>query len=344
MVNGRKIDPLTAATVGKISDITARDSAASDRADTNQFLIGDLVIDRTTGATMGHVARVVLVDAGNVKRIRANGGVRWSTPLAGSRPYVAIVAGKISVVSDGDQLRAFDDASGKPLWTAPVRTDVLATDGTYVFSTCCSDPDRALIALRTSDGKEAWRAPLAAKSYPHTIDVETRHLIVRDFSRKMALVFDHSGKKLYQIDEWVQVSHLLGSDLLVYTGKRLALYEDDGHLKWSRAPLANTFAAGLDLIEVGTDLVLANYGHFNNSGVDLVRLDRATGALRWESKLAPLGVDHAKSFHIANLQPRGSKLYVVSQCAYGSFYERIDLSTGKRELRCDLKAAKCAVP
>lgn len=350
VINDRLVDRAGAATVGRVAGATKYDTAFPLRGGTNRYALGDLVVDANTGSIVGYRTAVRVERTGVVRYDATAGATRWSTPLAGVRSVRqpdAIVSSGVAVVAVDETLHAFDDATGRPTWTAPGPADRLATDGTYVFATDCTSgsvPGRALVAIRLADGKEAWRAKVAAEMDPDSIDVDPRRIVVRDSSKRVTVVFDHGGKELYRLHESVQSTHASPAGLLVFTDKRVALIDDTGATKWSRPPLAETFVAGNDVVDVGADLLVGNYGHISDSGVDLVRLDGATGATKWETKVASLGVGHSEYLHVAYLDVQGPKVFVVSQGSAGSFYERVDLATGKREHRCDPETSRCSVP
>lgn len=348
VINDRVVDRASAATIAHVAGAKSYDNAVPKRDGSGSFALGDRIVDGTSGATLGYEAGIHLEPAMAV-RTDATGATRWSAPVSGVRsvrPPDAVV-GSVAVVALVSDLRAFDDATGKPLWTAAGPTDRLATDGALFFTTSCNSGKlvgRSIVARRATDGKEAWHSLIGEESDPDSIDVDARHVIVRDTSRKLTIVFDHTGKELYRIKESVQTTRLVSADLLVFTDKRVALYEDTGRVKWARAPLADTFVAGNDVIELGGDLLIGNFGRISDSGLDVVRLDAASGAVRWETKVPGLGVAHSQYLHVAYLDVSSAKVYAVSQGAAGSFFERLDLATGTRERRCDPVAGTCAPP
>lgn len=349
VINDRVVDPATGVTLTKVAGVSQYDTAVPRRDGTNRFLIGARIVDGSTGATAGWLGGAVLT-SGKLERVEPSGGTRWSVPLPGARsvrPPDVVVAGGVTVAVVDDALHAFDDATGKALWTAPGPADRLTTDGTLVFTTSCNSgrvPGRAVIARRAADGKEAWRALVAEESDPDAIELDPRHVIVRDTSRNVTFVFDHAGKELHRIKESVQVVHPIGQDLLVFTDKHVARYEDAGRVAWTIPALAATFVAGNDVVDAGAFTLVGNYGRISDSGVDLVALDPTSGVTRWRTKVPGLGVGHSEYLHVAYLELRGPKVYVVSQGSGGSFFERVDVATGKRELRCDVASARCAPP
>ncbi len=346
-IGDRLVDPWTAATVGKLAvhasaqAVPVRDGSAAWRVDS--------VLFGATGTAVG-TTEPLRVEAGAVVREEPRGAVRWRTALAGARSVRrpdAVIASSMAVVAVDDVLHAFDDVTGKPTWTARGPADRLATDGSALFVTDCRSgkvPGRALRALRPSDGKELWKSALEDEMDPDAIEVGPRQLVVRDASHRATIVFDHAGHELARLHEAIWSISFQPTGVLLFGDKRVVLLDDGGAVRWTHPALASTFVAGTDVVATSAGLLLGNYGAISDSGVDLVLVDPATGATRWETRIRGLGVGHSEYFHTAYLDVRGGKVFVVSQGSAGAFFERVDLATGKREQRCDPATATCAAP
>jgi outer membrane protein assembly factor BamB len=346
IIHDRLVDPTNAATVGHVVGVNSYAMAQPNRDGSHTWSIDALVIDGQTGSVVSQTDLLQLQSTAIVRK-EPTGVVRWTVPFSGVRsvrPPDAVTAGGVAVVVYDETLHAFDDATGKPLWTAPGPADRLATDGTYAFVTDCTSgsvPTRSLVAVRLADGKQVWRSPIAAESDPDDIQVDARHVIVRDTSRRLMIVFDHSGKEVYRVTEAVESTWVNPFGMLVFGDKTITQRDDAGRTLWTHAPLRSTFVAGNDVVPIQTDILIANHGRIDDSGVDLVRLRADTGALVWEARIPGLGVAHSQYLHLAYLDVQGNKVFVVSQASGGSFFERVDLATGKREARCDPNRATC---
>jgi outer membrane protein assembly factor BamB len=347
VINDRLIDPASAATIGRVVGATQYDTAVPLRDGGDRYAVGDRVVDSRSGATVAHKIDVRF-DGSAVVRHEPSGAVRWTAPLAGVhsvRPPDAIAAGGVAVVAVDSRLQAFDDATGKPRWSARGPADRLATNGTFAFVTDCTSgkvPGRALVAIRLLDGTQAWRAPVADEMDPDAIEVLSRYIVVRD--HKVTVVLDHGGRELYRLLEGVQSVHPVTGGLLVFSDKRVALLDDAGAATWTRPPMRDSSAAGNDVLDLGGDLLIGNFNRFSDSGVELIRFNGATGALKWQTKIPGLNVAHSEYLHVAYLEVRSPKVLVVSQGSGGSFFESVDLATGKRERRCDPAVGRCVTP
>jgi len=351
LINDRLVDPTDGHVRAKIAGVDHWRTAVPRHDGTHHFQIDDRLVDGRTGKTIAHLTRLA-VEKGHLVRRSPDGKVRWRVPLPGVRsvrpPDVALAPG-VALASVDDRVFAFDDATGRRLWHAPGPADRLATDGKLVFTTDCSvhGGHRWLVARHVKNGKRAWRASLSAKMDPDALVFAGRFIVVTNESPDLAIFLDHSGKRHFASKEALSSVRPLEDDLLLVSSKRVARVDAKGHVLWHRPPLASTFVAGNDIVPVGGDLLIANFGRIDDSGVDVVRLDAKTGALRWETRVPGLGVAHSKYYQAAYLEMRGTEVYVVSQGAFGSFFERLDLATGHRELRCmldDPKKKGCTRP
>jgi hypothetical protein len=78
--------------------------------------------------------------------------------------------------------------------------------------------------------------------------------------------------------------------------------------------------------------ITARYDAIADSGVELVRLDRANREL-WHATCRPLGVGHSKYHQDVELRREGNQLRVVSRGSAGTFEELRDLASGRRLMR-----------
>lgn len=351
LINARLVDPTDGHTRAEVAGIDDWRTAVPRHDGTHHFEIADRLVDGRTGKTVEHLTRLA-IEQGHLVRRGPDGKVHWRIRLPGVRsvrpPDVALAPG-VALASVDDRILAFDDSTGKRLWHAPGPADRLATDGKLVFTTDCSDHGghRWLVARHVKNGKVAWRAAIASKMDPDALVFAGRFIVVTQDSPDIAIFLDHSGQRHFASKEALSAVTPLGDDLLLVSNKRVARVDSRGHVLWHRPPLANTFVAGNDVVPVGGDLLIANFGRIDDSGIDLVRVDAKTGTLRWEARVPGLGVGHSKYFHVAYIEVRGSEIYAVSQGAFGSFFERLDLATGRRELRCmldDPKKKGCTTP
>jgi outer membrane protein assembly factor BamB len=281
-------------------------------------------------------------------RDEPDGKVRWSAKLHGFRsvrpPDLAVGGGRTIATIDLT-IHAFDDATGRPLWSANVPGDNLHIAGDAVYSTSCNEPthDHWLVANALADGAKRFQVPLAAKCDPAIVIQGDRIFAVESTPPEETRVFDLAGHLVTTLHEQVESAQPVSHGLVVVGDQHLMSLDPSGKIRWSRAAPPNGFVGGDDIVELpGGDLLLANYGAISDSGVDVQRL-HADGTPVWHARAAPLYVSHSQYEHLAYIEPRGDALFVVSQGSYGAFLEKLSLATGARELRCVL-GQRCMHP
>jgi outer membrane protein assembly factor BamB len=330
----------------------------------HRFHVGDFLVDTAANTVTKEYpdATLVRVDGKDedytLARLEPDGRTRWSVPMHGVRsvrgPDIAVGGGRTIATLSGS-IYAFDDATGKEVWTQTtnVEGDRLMIAGDNVISTFCNEPrDHWLIANALSDGKERFRITLVDKCDPWVAVLDQRIYVVEGPPRETTLIFDLGGNQIAKLDEQVQAAKLMtwgtasrssgvGTRVLL-TDKRALAMDAAGTIVWRGPKPRNDFGGGADFAELPNgDLLLANYGAINDSGVDVMRLHR-DGSVAWLSTAEPLGVTHSGYIHRAYIEVRGDKVFVISQGTYGDFLERMSVATGARELRC--VAGMCTHP
>jgi outer membrane protein assembly factor BamB len=122
----------------------------------------------------------------------------------------------------------------------------------------------------------------------------------------------------------------LGKDRVLLTGTDVAYLPRAGKARWV-TPLPKGYPLGDGgLLEVPGGVVAFCYGSISDSGVNVVRLDQATGKVVWRAGCAPLGVPHSQYLHRATVAVEGARLRVTSEGSSGTFVEELDLRTGTR--------------
>lgn len=302
----------------------------------HRFAVRDLTVDTTTALVTKSAAPIAFEDQQLVRR-EPDGRARWTQTLDGVRtvrpPDVAVGGERALAVIDSS-LRAFDDATGKPVWSTDGAGDRVHVAGDTAYSVRCNGVDHALIGTALADGKERFHSELPLACDPE-LRIVNQLVIVTDDHLRQTRIFDLAGHLLARLAETVEGGALaLGSTTILVTDVRVVALGRDADVLWQRDHPRNTFVGGNVLAELpGGDVVLANYGAINDSGVDLVRL-RRDGSEVWQSCAAPLGVGHSEYEHFAYLEVRGDELFVASEGSYGAFLEKLAVRTGTREMRC----------
>jgi outer membrane protein assembly factor BamB len=123
----------------------------------------------------------------------------------------------------------------------------------------------------------------------------------------------------------------LGEDRVLLNSTEVVCLPRAGKARWV-APLPKGYGLGDGgLVEVpGGGVVAFCYGSIFDRGVNVVRLDLATGEVVWRARCAPLGVAHSAYRHQATVAVEGDRLRVTSQGSSGTFVEELELRTGKQ--------------
>ncbi|MFT3697348.1 MAG: PQQ-binding-like beta-propeller repeat protein [Kofleriaceae bacterium] len=316
----------------------------------HRFVIGDVVVDTETGAMTKRIPDAAIIDDKNLVRYEPDGKVRWSVPVSGARsvrpPDIAIGSGRV-IITINYVVHAFDDANGREVWTAKLPGYRLQIKGALAYTTWCNSPtkDHWLIGTDVVTGVEKFRTALPMDCDPW-LDVEDDFLIVTEDHPAKTQFFSLDGKLLLELDEQAQGTRQLafgkpvpvGDLKILATDKHLIALDRHAKVVWKRDHMHNTFVAGTQATQLPDgDLLIANFGQIDDSGVDILRL-HPDGSQVWHSCATGLGVGHSEYEHFAYVEPRGDELFVVSQGSYGQFLERMSVKTGDRELRCVLHA------
>ena len=350
VINDRIVDPSDGRVIRRLTG--ANDYDQAERVGEHRFVVGALTIDIAKNSMRQEFPIAALVGDDQDKswkvdalvRYESTGAARWRIPIKGARsvrpPDVATGSGRVVVTVD-DKIFAFDDDTGAPIWNASGPADRLVSDGATLFTTDCSvhKTPRFVVGRRLLDGKELFRAPIPAEMDP-TLTLDARHVIVTDPSRKLTVVLAHDGRELYRLSETMFDMHLVADGEIAVTDARIALLDAAGRERWKIAGPRNHFVAGDEFTEIGGDVILANYGRIDDSGVDVTRIRVRDGVVVWHTEVRGLGVDHSEYQHTAYVDVQGANLYVVSQGSGGSFFERLDTATGKSEARVTMKSER----
>ncbi len=140
---------------------------------------------------------------------------------------------------------------------------------------------------------------------------------------------DREGKVVHRLDRQVVAGKAVGKDCVFVTSRDVVRLSPDDKAVWAAPFEEDQWLAGGGLVEAaGGDLVAFLYGRICDSGVEVVRLDPATGKVVWRACCAPLGVDHSAYQHRATVAVEGDTLRVTSKASGGTFVEVLDLASG----------------
>jgi outer membrane protein assembly factor BamB len=109
-----------------------------------------------------------------VSRQLADGTLVWARPLAGARGPAPVLAGHLAVVHASEGVVAFEQATGEPVWTAPLQRTAAETQSATTLAAAMGSGTLVAVSgakvhlLRIDDGTELW----ADAPVPHAKRVE----------------------------------------------------------------------------------------------------------------------------------------------------------------------------
>lgn len=281
----------------------------------------------------------VAIDRDNGLVIRQNpaGEVVWST-----RPDGALWRWRPGLVTNGrfvyfyQTLRgvaAFDAATGHVVWQALVPADCFLLSEDLMILAYGSQ----VVAFAAATGAEAFRLslPVAEEFRPLEIKAAANLLLVQDHEslhgEANGFAFDRTGKIRHQFGQQVLAVVQVGADRLFLTSADVRRITPDDRTVWLTPFEGRRVSAGGGITEArGGDFLAYLYGTISNSGVRVVRIDAASGTVRWEASCKGLsGVTHSEYYHSATAEWLGDQLRVISRGSAGNFVERLDGRTGK---------------
>jgi hypothetical protein len=118
--------------------------------------------------------------------------------------------------------------------------------------------------------------------------------------------------------------------LIVLTTKRIVGLGLVGNKRWELGAPEHGFQGGGGAVTLPDgDVVIYNFGHISDSGVELIRIHPLEGNVVYRVNVDGLGVAHSQYLHSAFVRARGSILDVVSIGSSGTFVETRNASDGK---------------
>ena len=339
MVGQQIIDPYTGKRLIEVTAAPPNEFALPAELE-GQYWVSNTLIDVKTQAVVRVKQQEFRSDDETLTRLDASGEPLWSTKLGerlGSlRPpeVLADDARVFAAVSSG--VAVLDKATGELLRTMKGPQDHLALYESLLVAVDCTSPgarpERWLVAYQSADGREAFRVALPTEEEPETPVVVGKNLLLR--GDKYSLLVNAKGEELFRLPERIsQLKELQTDQWIATSDKRIFALQKGGTISWEITGFEENFvhATRLLLLPDG-DLLLYNFGAISDSGVELVRLDKA-GKERWRSRCKPAMVDHSEYYHQAYVTLRNDDLIVVSQGSYANFIEIVDAKSGASKQR-----------
>jgi outer membrane protein assembly factor BamB len=273
--------------------------------------------------------------------VRLDGGkVTWATRL--DRPFdpwrnAALDWDEWRVyVSLRDGVTALNASTGMPLWHSDGPSKRLLVSGRLVLALVGEDGTWWFVGRGAASGVRVFQVRLPPKPIVDWSVRDAGGLFVVQtglYFGVKGLLIDRHGIIRQRLNLPVLAALLLGQGGVVLTSREVMRLSPDGGCRWT-APLEHWGLTRGGLVKVGGGgLVAYLYCPASDSGVQLVRFNAATGKVEWRARCAPLGVDLPKYWHGVGIAVKGERLRVISEAEGGTFFEELDLKTGKQLIR-----------
>jgi outer membrane protein assembly factor BamB len=272
-----------------------------------------------------------------VVRRDAGGKVAWSARLNGPLAQTLVWDGWRVYVSHKRGVTALDAATSKPLWHAAGPASGLLVSGSLLLATGSQGEGGWVVGRGAASGVEVFKVRLAGEPTDSWSVREVAGLfLVQELGSLLfggeeeALVIDRLGGVRRRFPRGVigALAHRKTAIFLYCDG--VAGFTPDAEARWTTPLAEGDGQLNGGLVEAGADVVAFRYCPLADSGVQLLRLNVATGEVVWRARCAPLGRKHSKYEHAAKVTVEGERLRVTSRGSYGTFVEGLDVRTGKQ--------------
>jgi hypothetical protein len=269
-------------------------------------------------------------EAGRVIRRDTAGKVEWSTRIGDKlertwRLKLLTNGRLIYVIQESEAVTALDAATGLVVWHATGQYSCALLSGDLLLLAYYGP---RVVALAAESGAEVFQLSLPVKHeyWPQAIENAAGLFMVGGF------VFDRAGKLRHRIERHVAAMVPAGTDRLFLTSGDVRRITPDDRTVWS-APFESPewISDGAITEAPDGDLLAILYGLISNSGVQVMRIDPRSGAVRWRTWCDPLSdVMHSQYKHDATAECFGDRVRVISRGSAGVFVEWLDGRTGAR--------------
>jgi outer membrane protein assembly factor BamB len=344
LVGPRSVDIQTGQVVHQVSGVDTSQNARPAPNRPGWFRLGALEVEAATGKTTPLPSEPLQFVGNQLEHVDASGKVLWSVEVPGFasvRPPDMVVISNRAIVYRNGKLFAYDLGTGQLIWSQPDPMSRLISWGQRIVGIgCVSEKDGSVcsvVARNASDGKEVLKTPLPKDANPDKLEAFEGRVWVHDSSHHYSWLIDETGVVRARL-ETILALHELADGWLAMSEKRWLRLDRNGSVRWERKGPPNIFVGAGGFVELTAGEVVAfNYGAISDSGVELVRLNLATGEESWRVGCAPLGVAHSEYFHEAYVLARDNELVVVSQGSSGAFVEVRDLRKGEKLRRFEFR-------
>jgi HEAT repeats/PQQ-like domain len=297
------------------------------------------------------------------------GRVQWATPLEGDlvlvRPPHLVWNAERVYATHGDGVTALDKHTGKVLWHARGPGDRLYISGDLLLATDGSPAadlvgkGRWVVARAVADGVEVFRVPLPREDFDPEVIREAAGLFLvqreaiyevddgRFIDRRDNVVvrrediavpwdgflFDRGGQVWHRLAFRLLGGKSLDRDVVVLTPRGVVRLSPDDDAVWTvRLGWSNWTADGGLADLPGGDVLAFVYDRTSHSGVEVRRIDVATGRSVWTQSCHAFTYAgwYTKYEHRATVVVDADRVRVTSRESHGNFLEVLDLATGRQ--------------
>jgi outer membrane protein assembly factor BamB len=285
-------------------------------------------------------------EAKRVTRQDAKKKVLWTRTfdddVGGVRPPHLLWDENRVYFTHGYGVTALDAKDGKTVWHAkgPVY-GLLLRDGLLLGTGYTKNDDGNthscwLFACNAAEGKLSFKTLLPKEfSDPQAVREVADLFLVQigeaPGGKGSGLLFDKKGDIRHRLDRQLVTAKRLGDDLIFLTSKDVLRVSATDKSVWSVPFEHHEWIAGGGFVDVpGGDVVAFRYCHIADSGVDVIRLNPASGKEIWKVHCSGLRVRHSEYSHEAFVRVDGENLQVTSEGSSGTFIETLNLKTGRQ--------------
>jgi outer membrane protein assembly factor BamB len=281
-------------------------------------------------------ALLVMTEKG-VERRDTTGRVVWSRALEPRYRYALepVHDSTHVYVGEDDGVTALDALTGRVAWHRPGPNDRLCISGKLLvaISHGVSPHDHWLAAWSTATGMETFRIRLPDDFVTAWVqDIDGLILVQewRNWHEPDALLIEHNGQVRHRLKLHVLDGRRFGDDRIVLTNCGLIRV---GKTTWTlqanedETPSISD-GGGMRVLPEG-DILAFWYNCISDSGVEIARLNPETGSVTWKHTCEGLGVFHSAYSHWAELETRATTARVTSHGSDGTFFEILDLESGR---------------
>ena len=351
--------------VALISIVLAANAPAQQEPETDSILLATTIIDRKSGETVrrlpirGYVRQATQLGPGVYQVSTETVDLRYGTRLR--------IADKTVVLCDLDNKQiwqrevpnidasirrhvttkmillprygsgwvALDRKTGKTAWQAegiPTGNSIIH-DGLLVTTGVINENEttkHVVDARALRNGARAFRVELASAAQLLAVGPRGVAVAGKDWTR----FFDRFGPELFQWKYGVDALNAAPDGWVIRRGNEVQYVDHRGKSRWAIPDATDGFMRTRRIYVTGRgDVFITDHQRMSDTGAKCRLLNAKDGKVRWNAEIHGLGVSHSKYWHDIHATVHGDRVTIRSQASGGSFFEVLDLKTGRRTVR-----------